>query len=168
MSYEGSKSYREYALINGINLLVNMVEQTKDDKITLKQIHASWIETGMLSFADQIELIWGTAADGLRCRYMAFCINQLNSYMMSEYPNHIGYIRSLSMDVLNSINMAIFGNAHIWSMVQLESIKAAFKSGQVAKPTPYRDLSDKKTIKKLKKMEEKDKQKYLEYNPNRI
>ena len=165
MSYEGSKSYREYALINGINLLVNMVEQTKDDKITLKEIHTKWIESGILSFADQIELIWGTAADGLRCRYMAFCINQLNSYMMSKYPNHKGLIRNLTRDILNAINMAIMGNAHIWSVVQLESIKAAFKSGQVSKPTPYYDLSDKKTIKKLNKIEEKSKQKYLEYNP---
>ncbi|MBA7667173.1 hypothetical protein ES703_75258 [subsurface metagenome] len=164
MSYDGSKSYKEYALINGINLLVNMVEQTKDDKTTLKEIHTKWIESGVLSFADQIELIWGTAADGLRCRYMAFCINQLNSYMMSKHPNHIGLIRCLTRDILNAINMAIMGNAHIWSMVQIESIKAAFRSGQVSKPTPYRDLSDKKTIKKLKKIKEKEKQKYLEYN----
>lgn len=164
MSYDGSKSYREYALINGINLLVNMVEQTKDDKITLKQIHTQWIETGVLSFGDQIELIWGTAADGIRCRYMAFCINQLNDYMMSKYPNHRGLIRSLIKDILNSINMAIYGNAHIWTRVQLQSIEAAFKSGQVSKAKPYYDLSDKKTIKKLKKAEENNEQKYLEYN----
>lgn len=164
MSYDGSKSYREYALINGINLLVNMVEQTKDDKITLKQIHTKWIETGVLSFGDQIELIWGTAADGIRCRYMAHCINELNSYLLSEYPNHRGLIRSLTKDVLNAINMAIMGNAHIWSMAQLESIKAAFKSGQVSKAKPYYDLSDKKTIKNLE-IEENKKRKYLKYNP---
>lgn len=163
MSYDGSKSYREYALINGINLLVNMVEQVKDDKVSLKEIHTKWIESGLLSFADQIELIWGTAADGIRCRYMAFCINQLNSYMMSKYPNHRGLMRSLTKDILNSINMAIFGNAHIWSKMQLQSIESAFKSGQVSKAKPYQDLSDKKTRKKLDKIEENKQHKYLEY-----
>lgn len=160
MSYEGSKSYKEYALINGISLLVNMVEQVKEEKISLKEIHETWIDTGVLSFADQIELIWGTAADGIKCRYMVHCINELNSYMMSQYPNHKGLIMSLTKDVLNSINIAILGNAHIWSRVQLQSIEAAFKTGQVSKSTPYRDLSDKK----VKEIDENEKQKYLEYN----
>ena len=144
MSYEGSsKSYREYALIQGINLLVNMVKQIKEDKLTLQDVHDVWIESGMLSFSDQIELIWGTAADGLRCRYLAHCINQLNSYMMSKYPNHRGLIRLLTTDILNAINMAVYGNAHIWSKAQLRSIDAAFMSGRVAKTTPfYEPLED--------------------------
>ena len=164
MSYEKSKAYREYALIEGINMLVNMVNQTKDDKITLKEIHITWIESGVLSFGDQIELIWGTASDGIRCRYMTFCINQLNSYMMSKYPNHIGYIRSLIKDILNAINMAIFGNAHIWSTVQLESIKAAFRSGRMAKARPYYEPPEEEDEKYI----EYKKQRALEYNPNGV
>lgn len=163
MSYERGRSYREYALIQGINLLVNMSNRTRDDKITLKQIHGTWIESGVLSFADQIELIWGTAADGIRCRYMAYCINQLNSYMMSKRPNHRGLIRNLTIDVINSINMAIFGNAHIWTRSQLQSIDAAFKSGRVAKASPYYE-----PLEEDEEIEEKEKQKVLEYNPNGI
>ena len=137
MSYEKSKQYREYALIQGINLLVNMVSEIKEDKVTLKDVHDAWLESGVLSFGDQIELIWGTAADGMRCRYLAFTINEFNTYTMSKYPNHIGLLRGLSKDILNAINMAIYGNAHIWSRTQLKSIEAAFMSGRVAKTSPY-------------------------------
>ena len=137
MSYERGKAYRDYALIEGINLLVNMVERTGDDKEELKKIHGHWIEFNKLSFPDQIDLIYGTGRDKIRCRYMVYCINQLNGYMMSEYPDHKGYIRMLVKDVLDGINMAIFGDVHIWKSVQVESIKAAFRSGRVAKARPY-------------------------------
>ena len=161
MSYEKGKAYREYALIQGINLLVNMVKEVRKDKVTLQQVHDMWMESGILSFGNQIELIWGTAADGIRCRYLAFTMNELNSYMLSKYPNHRGLIRSLTKDVLNAINMAIYGNAHIWSTTQLKSIEAAFMSGRVAKASPYYE-----PLEEDKKIEEKGKQKVLEYNPN--
>ena len=162
MSYERGKAYRDYALIEGINLLVNMVEQSRDDKESLKKIHEHWIEFRQLSFADQIDLIYGTGSDKIRCRYMVYCINQLNGYMMSEYPDHAGYIRILIKDVLDSINMAIFGDVHIWKSVQIESIKAAFRSGRVAKPTPFFEPppDDDKIEDKRKK------RKSIEYNPN--
>ena len=135
-----------------------MVSQIKEDKVSLQTIHKTWIESGVLTFSDQIELIWGTAADGIRCRYMAHCINELNSYMMSKYPNHKGLMRSLTKDILNAINMAIMGNAHIWSKTQLRSIDAAFMSGRVAKTTPfYEPLDDEE--------EEHEKPKVLEYKP---
>lgn len=159
MVYDRGKSYREYALIQGINLLVNMVNQLKEDKISLQKIHAVWIETNVLSFSNQIELIFGTAADGVRCRYMVHCINQLNGYMMSKYPNHKGLIRSLTKDVLDSINMAIMGNAHIWSKTQLNSITAAFMTGRVAKTTPYYPSKDEEEDEML----EHKKQKVMEY-----
>jgi len=162
MSHEGSKSYREYALIQGINLLVNMVKTIKEDKSSLQEVHQTWVKSGMLSFADQIELIWGTAADGIRCRYMAHCINEFNSYMMSKYPNHRGLMRSLTKDILNAINMAVYGNAHIWSKTQLQSIEAAFMSGRVAKSTPYYEPPPEDEEEKSKK------HKTLEYNPDRI
>lgn len=154
MSYERGKAYRDYALIEGINLLVNMVEQSRDDKESLKEIHGHWIEFRQLSFADQIDLIYGTGSDKIRCRYMVYCINQLNGYMMSEYPDHVGYIRMLIKDVLDSINMAIFGDVHIWKSVQIESIKAAFRSGRVAKARPYFEP---------KELEEKEKKKQKKY-----
>lgn len=159
MSYEKNKAYREYALIQGINLLVNMVEGIKEDKTTLKDIHSFWMESGLLSFGDQIELIWGTAADGIRCRYLAHTINQLNSYMMSKYPNHVGLMRSLSTDILNAINMAIYGNAHIWSKTQLNSINAAFMSGRIAKTTPYYEPQEEDDE------EKKYERRSLEYKP---
>lgn len=137
MSSEKSKAYREYALIQGINLLVNMVEQTKRDKVDIKDIYPKWVQSGILDLGDQIEAISGTAADGLRCRYLAFCINQLNAYMMSKYPNHVGLIRKLTNDILEALNMAIMGNAHIWTKAKLQSILAAFGSARVGKPTPY-------------------------------
>ena len=163
MSYEKGKAYREYALIQGINLLVNMVKEVRKDKVTLQEVHAIWIESGVLSFADQIDLIWGTAADGIRCRYLAITINELNSYMLSEYPNHRGLIRSLTKDVLNAINMAIYGNAHIWSSAQLKSIEAAFMSGRVAKTSPFYE-----PLEEDDEIEEKEKQKVLEYNPDGV
>lgn len=158
MSYEKSKAYREYALIQGINLLVNMVREVKEDKTSLKTIHDFWIESGILSFSDQIELIFGTAADGLRCRYMAHCINEMNGYMMSKYPNHKGLIRLLTTDILNAINMAVYGNAHIWSKTQLISINAAFMSGRVAKTTPFYEPEDDEEDKYVER-------KTLEYRP---
>lgn len=130
-----------------------MVEGTKEDKEGLKKIHERWIEFKQLSFADQIDLIYGTGTDGIRCRYMVYCINQLNGYMMSEYPNHKGYISMLVKDVLDSINMAIFGDVHIWKSVQVESIKAAFRSGRVAKARPYFEPKE----------EEEEEQKKLEH-----
>ncbi len=161
MSYDrSSKQYREYALIQGINLLVNMVKDVKEDKTTLKKIHGAWMEAGILDFGDQIELIWGTSADGIRCRYLAHTINLLNSYMMSKHPNHMGLIRSLSTDVLNAINMAIYGNAHIWSTTQLKSIEAAFMTGRVSKTSPYYVPEEDEEKEKL---EDKNKKKMLEY-----
>jgi len=165
MSYEKSKSYREYALIQGINLLVNMVDRIKEEKISLKEIHEAWIESGMLSFGNQIELIFGTAADRIRCRYMAFCINEFNSYMMSKYPKHRGLMRNLTKDILNSINMAVFGNAHIWSKAQLQSIEAAFMSGRVAKSTPYYEPPPEEEEEEGKKNK---KHKVLEYTLDRM
>ena len=162
MSHEGSKSYREYALIQGINLLVNMVATIKEEKVSLQDIHELWVESGMLSFGDQIELIWGTAADGIRCRYMTFCINEFNSYMMSKYPRHRDLMRSLTKDILNAINMAVFGNAHIWSKTQLQAIEAAFTSGRMAKSTPYYEPLPEDEEEKNKK------HKSLVYNPDRI
>lgn len=166
MSYEGSKSYREYALIEGINMLVNMVERTKEDKESLKKIHENWAKFNVLSFSDQIDLIYGTSTDEIKCRYMVYCINKLNGYMMSEFPNHVGRIKMLIKDVLDSINMAIMGDAHIWKKVQVDAIRAAFRSGRVAKSRPYYESKrledEEEEYKKYKK------QRMLEYDPNRI
>lgn len=137
MAYETGKHYREYALIQGINLLVNMVDTIKDERKTLKQIHTNWINSGFLSFGDQMELIFQTAADNATNKYLAYCINELNSYMMSKYPRHRGLMRNLTTDILNSINMAVHASAHIFKRTQLESIQAAFMSGRVAKTTPF-------------------------------
>lgn len=163
ISYESGKGkyYREYALIQGINLLVNMVEQIKIDKSTLQEIHDTWIDSGILRFRDQIDLIFGTASDSIKCRYMVYCINLLNDYMMSKYPNHRGLIMSLTSDVLSSINMAIFGSAHIWSKAQLDSIRAAFMSSHVAKSIPYYEPPEKEDEDK-----KREKRKVLEYKPD--
>ena len=137
MSYETGKNYREYALIQGINLLVNMVDRIKDDRNTLKEIHSTWIEAGFLSFGDQMDLIFETAADKATNKYLAYCINELNSYMMSKYPKHRGLMRNLTTDILNAINMAVHASAHLFKRTELESIQAAFMSGRVAKSSPY-------------------------------
>lgn len=157
---ESNKSYREYKLIEGINLLVNMVDTIQEEKNTLKQIHDAWIETGFLNFADQIEVIWGTAADYKTSRYLAHCINELNSYIMSKYPNHRGLMRNMTVDILNALNMAVHANAHIWSQAQLQSIQAAFMSGHVAKTTPY-------PVPPKPKPEKKKKRRALSYNPSK-
>jgi len=160
MSFESGKHYREYALIQGINLLVNMVDQIKDEKTSLKMIYVDWIDSGFLNFGSQIDFISGTAADNLTSKYLAYCINELNSYIMSKYPNHRGLLRSLTTDILNAINMAIQANAHIWTQAQLQSIQAAFMSGRVAKASPYY-----KPLEEDEK-EKKKKRKVLEYNPD--
>ena len=162
MSYESGKHYREYALIQGINLLTNMVTQIRNDKSTLQDIYTNWTNSGILQFRDQIDLIFGTAADYIKCRYMVFCINQLNSYMMSKYPNHRYLISLLTTDILNSVNMAVLGNAHIWSNAQLESIQAAFMSSRVAKSIPYYEPPEEEK----EEDEKKEKRKVLEYKPS--
>lgn len=151
MAFESGRHYREYKLIQGINLLTNMVRQIKDERKTLKEIHAICTTPGFLDFGEQMEFIWGTAADKATNYYLAYCINQLNSYMMSKYPKHKGLIRNLATDILNAINLAVHANAHIWTSVQLESIKAAFMSSRVAKSTPFYELPDKQEEEKKKK-----------------
>jgi len=78
---------------------------------------------------------------------------------MSKYPNHKGYIRLLTTDILSAINMAVFGNAHIWSQTQLKSINAAFMSGHVAKTSPFYEPEDEDDEKERKE------RKVLEYKP---
>lgn len=151
MAFESGRHYREYKLIQGINLLTNMVRQIKDERNTLKEIHKTWDTPGFLSFGDQMEFIWGTAADKATNYYLAYCINQLNSYMMSKYPRHRGLINNLATDILNAINLAVHANAHILTSVQLESIQAAFMSSRVAKATPFYELLDKQEEEKKKK-----------------
>ena len=163
MSYEKSSAYREYALIEAINLLVNMVDRIKDDRIVLKEIPVSWINSGMLSFGDQMELIWGTAADGMRCRNLAFRINLLNGYLITRKRNklHRGLVSMYTKDILDAINMAVMGSAHIWTQTQLRSIEAAFKSSRVSKARPFyepKELEDKE--------DKKSKRKVLEYIPD--
>ncbi len=155
MSYERGQSYREYALIQGINLLVNMVDRTRTDIGNIKEIYPSWVQSGVLALGDQIEIIFGTSADKLRCRYLAYCINQLNAYMMSKYPNNTGLIRKLTKDVLEAINMAVFAHAHIWSNAKLQSILAAFQSGRVGKVSPYYLPEKEDEEEKVKKLENK-------------
>ncbi len=152
---ESGRHYREYKLIQGINLLTNMVKQIKDERKTLKQIHTIWITSGFLSFGDQMEFIWGTAADKATNYYLAYCINELNAYMMSKYPRHRGLMRNLTSDILSAVNLAVHANAHIWTQVQLESIQAAFMSSRVAKSTPFYELPDKQ------EEEEKKKKRYI-------
>lgn len=164
MSYEGSKAYREWAFIEGINMLINMTDQMKEAKETLKKIHTRWEEFNRLSFADQIDLIHGTGTDEIKCRYMVYCINKLNGYMMSEYPNHKGLIRMYVKDILESINMAIMGDVHIWKRVQVESIQAAFRSGRVARAKPFYEP---KRLEGEEEEEEDNKQKRLEYKKRR-
>lgn len=137
MSSEKSKAYREYALIEGINLLVHSVEQVIEDKKNLVKIYPKWHETGMLSLGQQMEFIFGTATDKSTCRYMVNCINELNTYMMSKYPNCIDLIRKLTSDILESINIAIMANAHIWNITKIESILTAFRSTHVGKKLSF-------------------------------
>lgn len=156
MSYD-NKHYREYALIQGINLLVNMVEQVKIGKADLKDIYPIWINSGILSFGAQIELIFGTAADELRCRYLSHCLNELNTYMLSKYPKHIRLIKKLTSNILEAINMAVTEHAHIWSKAQIQAIQTAFSSGRVAKTyyiSPKEVEEDEEKKKKKRKYED--------------
>lgn len=159
MSYEGSRAYRDLKLIEGINLLVNSLDQTKEDKESLKKIQDKWVNLkNRLSFGDQIELIYGTATDKMKCEYMVFCINELNRYLDSEFPFHKRLVRMLLLDVRDSINMAVMGEAHIWKKTQVEAIQAAFRSGRVAKSGPYfepKELEERKQ-KQLEDKKEED------------
>lgn len=137
MSYEKSKAYREYALIQSINLLVNSVEQVLEAKEKLINVSQIWLKSGMLGFGEQIELIFGTAADNVRSEYMVICINKLNKYMMSKYPNHVGYIIKLTCDVIEAINKASKAHAHIWESAKIKAILSGFSSGRVAKSLPF-------------------------------
>ncbi len=131
-----------------------MVQQIGDERITLQTVHTEWIDSGILSFGNQMQLIFGTAADNDTCKYMVHCINQLNAYMMSKYPNHRGKMRFLINDILSSINMAIQASAHIFSKTQLQSIQAAFMSGRTSKAIPYYEIpeEDKENEKEKKKI----------------
>lgn len=163
MSYEGygGRAYRELKLIEGINLLVNTINRRTDDKETLKEVHENWIKFNNLSFADQLELIYGTATDNLKCRYMVNCINDLNGYMMDEYPNNIKLIKKLSQRILAAINMAIMADAHIWRAIEVESVLAAFKSSRVAKSSAYYEP------KELEDRDNNEKPLTMEYFPNK-
>ena len=136
MSSESSKAYRDYKLIEGINLLVNMVERSREDKESLKKINEGYFDFE-ITFANKIELIYATGTDKLRCNYMVSCMNKLRRYMKSEFPYHLGLIRMLVDDFDDSVGMAIMGDIHLWKQAQLEAIQAAFRSARVAKATPY-------------------------------
>lgn len=163
MSYDHGSGYREYALIQAISLLVNMVKQLENEKTNVKKIFPIWQKSGLLTLGDQIELIFGTAANELRCRYMVHCINELNSYMLSKYPYHRMRIRQLTRDVVASINMAVMAHAHIWNEAQFLSIQAAFTSGHMKQSYQYYKPSKEEIDEEEREKEEKEERYVLEY-----
>ncbi|KKN17695.1 hypothetical protein LCGC14_0963280 [marine sediment metagenome] len=143
MSEYGRYSSRDYALIEGIHLLGNMMELIEKDLVILQTVFSDWQLHSTLSLENQVSLIFGTSADDKASRYLVYCINRLNAHKMYKYK-HRGYLIMLTKDCLAAITRAIRAHTHIWNNIQSEALKAAFSSSHIikSKGLPYYEPED--------------------------
>ena len=160
MSNERSNwSVRDYALIQGINLLVNMIGQLRADIKLLQGVIGDWTLSDTFGYENQVQLIFGTSADDKSCGYLVYCLNNLNDEKLSEFP-HKGYLIKLNSRCLSAILRAVKSHSHIWNKAQLQTILNALGTAHVVKgkALPYYDPGEEE------KKKEKKKERYvLEY-----
>lgn len=163
MSFDQSRGYiKDYALIKGIDLLINMVKELRADIVSLQNIYTTWKKDSTLSFENQIQVIFGTSAGDKSSLYLVHCLDKLNREKMSEFP-HREYLITLTLDCISAINRAVRDHSHIWNKVQLHTILEALGTGHVVKGKvlPYYDNEEEEKEKKKKK------ERYvLEYKPD--
>lgn len=161
MSREQSNwNIRDYALVQGINLLTNMVGQLRADIGLLQGVMDGWQKDSTLGFKNQVQLIFGTSAHDKSCEYLVDCLNKLNDHKLYEFP-HREYLIKLNSRCLSAIFRAIRAHSHIWNQAQLKTILNALGTAHVVKgrSLPYYDSGEEEGKKK-----EKQKKKYiLEY-----
>lgn len=155
IGYSDRSSYiREYAQLQGINLLMNAIERLKILETTLMQIVVNWQKAKVLVLASQVQLVFGTSADDLTSEYLVYRIGKLNDHLMSEFP-HKEYALRLTQKCLYAVLKAIKAHSHLWNKVQLQSILTSLGSSYAikARGLPYVDTSDEKKEKDKKKKE---------------
>lgn len=159
MTYERSYA-REWAQIQGITLLQNILKQLENLELTLMTLSESWIENRILNIEQQVQLIFGVSANDVTSQYLVFCINKLNDHLISEFP-HREYTLKLTKKAIHAMERAIQAHSHIWSTAQLQSVLTALGSAHVVrtKGSPYYYNIEQEDKKKEKKIE------VLEYKP---
>lgn len=153
MPYERPPSYmHDQAIIQGINLLVNMIKQLRDDIKLLQGVIGDWTESDTFGYVNQVQLIFGTSADDKACGYLVDCLNNLNDHKLFEFP-YREYLIKLNKRCLSSIFRAIKSHSHIWNQAQLQTILSALGTAHVvkAKALPYIDLGDEEGEEEKKK-----------------
>ncbi|MFW9968758.1 MAG: hypothetical protein ACFFDF_01070 [Candidatus Odinarchaeota archaeon] len=164
MAYQRSRTYiSDYAQLQGINLLMNMIKQLRADLIALKGVYGDWQKDSTLSFENQVELIFGTSAGDKSPKFLVYCLDKLNREKMSEFPLR-EYIISLTIDSISAINRAVLEHNHIWNKAQLQTIMEALGSAHVIKgrSLPYYDDGEDEEANNGKK-EKKKKPYVIEY-----
>jgi len=152
MSYSGDRSFtREYAQIQGINLLMNVIKRLKSLETKLMTIVNDWQRTRTLGLESQVQLIFGTSGEDLTSKYLVHRISMLNDHLLSEFP-HRDYALKLTKKCLNAVFRAIQSNSHLWSKVQMQSILMSLGSGYAikSKGLPFIDRINKKDKKEKK------------------
>ncbi len=151
---------RDYALVQGINLLTNMVGQLRADITLLQSVMGGWEKEKPLILENQVQLIFGTSADDKPCKYLVDCLNKLNDHKLSEFPLR-EYLIKLNSRCLSAIFRAVRAHSHIWSKAQLQTILNALGTAHVVqgKALPYHDSGEVEDQKK----ERKKKRYVLEY-----
>lgn len=149
MSYKEPRSYvHDIALIRGIDLLVNMIEQLKVGMESLQNVFGEWQESSTLGYENQVKIIFGASADNKASLYLVNCLSKLNKHKMHEFP-HREYMITLTIDCLDAILRAARAHDHIWNKAQLHTVMSALGSAQVVKGKAlayidYEDDEDKK------------------------
>ncbi|HEC40456.1 hypothetical protein LCGC14_0957810 [marine sediment metagenome] len=153
-SNQSNWNIRDYALVQGINLLTNMVGQLRADITLLQGVMTGWKKDSTLDYKNQVQLIFGTSADDKSCEYLVDCLNRLNDHKLSEFP-YREYLIKLNSRCLSAIFRAIRAHSHIWNQAQLKTILNALGTAHVVKgkALPYYDSGEDEDQKKERKKE---------------
>ncbi len=153
-SNQSNWNIRDYALVQGINLLTNMIGQLRADISLLQGVMGEWQKDNTLGYKDQIQLIFGTSAHDKSCEYLVYRLNKLNDHKLSEFP-HREYLIKLNSKCLSAITRAVKAHSHVWSKVQVQTILNALGTAHVVKgkTLPYYDSGEDEDQKKERKKE---------------
>ncbi len=138
------------ALIQGINLLVNMIKQLRADIVLLEDVFGDWQQKSTLGFENQVKIIFGTSADNRASLYLVGCISKLNKHKMHEFP-YREYLVTLTVDCIDAVMRAIQAHSHIWNKVQLQTVLNALGTAHVTRGLPYYDNEEDEDKKKEQK-----------------
>lgn len=153
MSYDRSH-IKDYALIQGITLLENVLKSLLIQEEKMEVISNEWIKDTCPVIKNQIKLINNTSADDIASKFLVKKLNKLNDHLLSEFP-YLQYALRLSREALHAMQRAYQAHSHIWNQVQLHSILTAMGSSHIVKTKalPFYDYEEKE------EEEEKEKKK---------